>query len=253
MTEQSVPCAPTGPGPGQAARRGIAMRRFLPLVVLGGAAVLAFGLGLDDYLSFESLREHRALLLDFVAVRMVLALALFVAVYAAATAVSLPGGAVLSIIGGFLFGTVLGTAAIVLAATVGATAVFLIARTALGDSLRARAGPALRRMEAGFQENALSYLLVLRLIPLFPFFVVNLVPAFLGVRLGTYVAGTFIGIIPGAFVFAVAGAGLGSVLDSAEGFSPASLFTPEVVAALGGLSVLALLPVVYKKLKARRA
>jgi uncharacterized membrane protein YdjX (TVP38/TMEM64 family) len=251
MTEQGVPCAPTGLG--QGARRGTALRRFLPLAVLGGVAALAFGLGLDDYLSFEALREHRALLLEFFAGRIVLALALFVAVYAAATAVSLPGGAVLSIIGGFLFGTALGAAAIVLAATVGATAVFLIARTALGDSLRARAGPALRRMEAGFQENALSYLLVLRLIPLFPFFVVNLVPAFLGVRLGTYVLGTFVGIIPGAFVFAFAGAGLGSVLDTAQSLTPASVLTPQVIAALGGLSILALLPVVYKKLRAQRS
>ena len=251
MTDRGIPCAPAGAG--QAGRQGAALRRFLPLVLLGGTAALVFGLGLDDYLSFEALREHRALLVDFVAGRMALALALFVVIYAAATAVSLPGGAILSIVGGFLFDAVPGTGAIVLGATAGATAVFLIARTALGDSLRARAGPALRRMEAGFQENALSYLLVLRLIPLFPFFVVNLVPAFLGVRLGTYVLGTFLGIIPGAFVFAFAGAGLGSVLDTAVSLTPASVLTPQVIAALGGLCVLALLPVVYKKLKAQRA
>ena len=184
---------------------------------------------------------------------MVAAALAFMAVYALATAVSLPGGAILSIAGGFLFGPLLGTTWIVIGATLGASAVFLMARTALGDSLRAKAGPALRKMAAGFQDNALSYLLVLRLVPLFPFFLVNLVPAFLGVRLGTYLVGTFVGIIPGAFVFAVAGAGLGSVLDSAEDFSPASVLTPEVIAALAGLAVLALIPVAYKMLKTRRS
>ena len=165
---------------------------------------------------------------------------------------SLPGGAILSIAGGFLFGAWLGTLYIVVGATVGATAVFLITRTALGDALRARAGPWLKSMEAGFQENALSYLLVLRLVPLFPFFVVNLVPAFLGVGLRTYVVGTFVGIVPGAFVFAFTGAGLGSVFDSSESFSPAAVLTPEVIVALTGLALLSLLPVAYKKIKTRR-
>ena len=130
---------------------------------------------------------------------------------------------------------------------------FLIAKSALGDPLRARAGPFLKRMEAGFREDAFNYLLVLRLIPLFPFWIVNLVPAFLGVPLRTYVLGTFIGIIPGSFVFASVGAGIGSVLDSGQEFSPASVLTPQIVIALVGLALLALLPVVYRKLKARPA
>jgi uncharacterized membrane protein YdjX (TVP38/TMEM64 family) len=230
-----------------------ALSRLVPLAVLGAAAAAAFGTGLHDYLSFEVLREHRGLLIDFVDSRFALALGLFVAVYGLTTAVSLPGGAILTIAGGFLFGPWLGTLAAVIGATVGATAVFLIARTALGETLRARAGPALRKMQGGFQENALSYLLVLRLVPLFPFWLVNLVPAFLGVRLETYVIGTFLGIIPAAFVFAFAGAGLGSVFDSAESFSPAAVLAPEVIAALGGLAVLSLVPVGYKKLKARGA
>lgn len=229
------------------------IKRLAPLAALGAVAAVVFGFGLDDYLTFEALRANRGLLLGFVGEHLLLAVGLYLAVYAAATAVSLPGGTILSIAGGFLFGAALGTGAIVVGATVGATAVFLIARTALGDALRAKAGPALTKMEAGFQENALSYLLVLRLVPLFPFFLVNLVPAFLGVRLRTYVVGTFFGIIPGAFVFAFAGAGLGSVFDSAESFSPGSVLTPEVIVALLGLASLALVPVVYKKLKARRA
>ncbi len=238
------------PAPPLRARR--LAKRLAPPALLAIAGGLIFGFGFDKFLTFDTLHDNRAWLTGFVAQNMVAAALAFMAVYALATAVSLPGGAILSIAGGFLFGPLLGTTWIVIGATLGATAVFLMARTALGDSLRAKTGPALRKMEAGFQDNALSYLLVLRLVPLFPFFLVNLVPAFLGVRLGTYVIGTFAGIIPGAFVFAVAGAGLGSVFDSAEDFSPASVLTPEVIAALAGLAVLALIPVAYKKLKSRR-
>lgn len=228
-------------------------KRALPIIVLAGLATAFFGLGLDQYLTFEALREHRAVLTGFVEAYGLLAVATFIVLYAGATALSLPGGTVLSVAGGFLFGSVIGTAWIVIGATIGATIVFLIAKTAFGDALRAKAGPFLRKMEQGFQENALSYLLVLRLIPLFPFFVVNLVPAFLGVRLQTYVIGTFIGIIPGAFVFASVGAGLGSVFDSTEGFSASGVLTPQIITALVGLSILSLMPVAYKKWKARSA
>jgi uncharacterized membrane protein YdjX (TVP38/TMEM64 family) len=184
---------------------------------------------------------------------MLLAGLIYIAIYALVIALSVPGGAVLTIAGGFLFGSVIATLLVVFAATLGATLVFLIAKTALGDPLRARASPFLKRMEAGFQEDALNYLLVLRLIPIFPFWIVNLVPAFLGVPLRTYVLGTFVGIIPGSFVFASVGAGIGSVLDSGEEFSPSSVLTPQIVIALVGLAALALLPVAYRKLKARAA
>ena len=226
-------------------------KRFLPLAVVAGAMAAAFAFGLDNFLTFDALRDNRALLLDYVAAHSVLAVLLFVAIYATATALSLPGGAALTIAGGFLFGSVAGTAWVVIGATLGATGIFLIARTALGETLRRNAGPHLRKMEQGFRENALSYLLVLRLVPLFPFFVVNLMPAFLGVPLRTYVIGTFVGIIPGTAVFATVGAGLGSVFDANESFSPANILTPEAIAGLVGLAILSLVPVVYKKVKAR--
>ena len=181
-----------------------------------------------------------------------LAVALYVLIYATSTALSLPGGAILTITGGFLFGSWLGTAYVVVGATAGAITVFLVAKTSLGEILRAKAGPALKKMETGFREDALSYLLVLRLIPLFPFFVVNIVPAFLGVSLRTYAIATFLGIIPGAFVFASVGAGLGSIFDTMKDFDPAAALTPEVITALVGLSVISLIPLVYKKAKARR-
>ena len=232
---------------------GSSVNKFVPLGVLAAGIAAFFALGLDQYVSFEALREHRDVLANFVADNPLVAPLAFMVIYAVVVALSLPGGAIMTIAGGFLFGTVLGTVWVVLSATLGATILFVIAKTSLGDLLRAKAGPWLRKMENGFKENALSYLLVLRLIPLFPFFVVNLVPAFLGVPLRTYVIGTLLGIVPGSFVFATVGAGLGSLFDSNEAFTATGILTPEIVTALVGLSLLSLLPVAYKKIKARRA
>ncbi|MGI9414634.1 MAG: TVP38/TMEM64 family protein [Hyphomicrobiales bacterium] len=229
------------------------VKRLAPLAAVAAAIAAAFAFGVQDYLTFDALRENREVLTGFVAQNALSAAFLFMAAYAVATALSLPGGAVLSITGGFLFGTLFGTLWVVIGATLGAVGIFLAARTALGDALRAKAGPWLARMEAGFQENAMSYLLVLRLVPLFPFFVVNLVPAFLGVNLRTFTVATFLGIIPGAFVYVSVGAGLGSVFDQGGEVSASSALTPEVITALVGLAVLSLVPVVYKKIKAKRS
>lgn len=236
----------------EAAPGGFSYRRLVPVVILLAGLAAFFAFGLNQYLSFDALRDNRAWLLAEVAESAVLAAAVYMLVYVVVVAFSLPGGAVMTITGGFLFGQVLGTVYVVFAATAGATILFIAAKTALGELLHARAGPFLQRMEAGFQENALNYLLVLRLIPAFPFFIVNLVPAFLGVPIGTYVAATFIGIIPGTFVYATVGAGLGSIFDSGEDFSVNSILTPEIVTALVGLAILALLPVVYKRLRTAR-
>lgn len=226
---------------------------MLPLILLAVALAAFFGLGLQDWVDLDLLRRHRLWLAAQVENHYLLTLAAYAAIYAVAVAVSVPGAAALTIAGGFLFGQFVGCAAAVTAATVGATALFLAARTALGEPLRARAGPWLRRLEQGFADNALSYLLVLRLVPLFPFFVVNLVPAFLGVRLRVFVIGTFIGIIPGTFVYASVGAGLGELFEAGGDFTPADVLSPEIVVALVGLALLALLPVAYKTWTRRRA
>ncbi len=232
-------------------RKGSALRRLWPVAALLLVLVGLFLFGPDNATLFEALRTHREKLLALVADYAVIAELVYALVYAVAIAFSIPGGAMMTIIGGFLFGPLRTTLYVVVAATVGATALFLVARSAVGDRLRARAGPWLTKMEAGFQDNAMSYLLVLRLVPLFPFFVVNLVPAFLGVSLRTYVIATFFGIIPGTFVFALAGGGLGSALDASGDFSVSAVLTPEVVAALAGLALLALVPVIYKKFRGR--
>lgn len=231
---------------------GFNWRRLWPLAVLAGGFALFFATGANEYLTVAALREHRAALTGFVAENAAAAAGLYMLAYAIVVAFSLPGGALMTIVGGFLFGTLLAGFCVVIGATVGATLLFLAAKTALGDVLRAKAGPALQKMEAGFRENAFSYLMVLRLVPLFPFFLVNLVPAFLGVPLRTYVVATFLGIIPGTFVYAQVGTGLGSVLESGQDFSLSGILTPDIVAALCGLAALAMLPVAYKWWRARR-
>jgi uncharacterized membrane protein YdjX (TVP38/TMEM64 family) len=231
--------------------RSSALRRLAPLAILLAAIGAFFALGLHDYLSFEALRQHREQLLVLVGQHPFLAPLAFTAVYAAVVALSVPGGAILTIAGGFLLGIVSATFCVLVGATVGATIVFLIARTALGDALRAKAGPRIRRMEEGFRQDALSYLLVLRLIPIFPFWLVNIVPAFLGVPVRTYVLGTFVGIIPGSFVYASVGNGLGAVFDAGGTPDLGVIFEPAILLPIVGLAVLALLPVAYRKLKAR--
>lgn len=225
--------------------------RFLPLALILGALAMAYGLGLHTYLSFEVLAENRARLLIWTEANTALALAAFMLAYIAIVAMSLPGGAVATLTGGFLFGTWLGGAATAIAATAGATLLFLAARTALGDVLREKAGPGLRKLEDGFKRDALSYLLVLRLIPAFPFFLVNLAPAFLGVNLRTYLIGTFFGILPGTFVFASVGAGLGAVFDRGERPDLSIVLSPPVLLPLLALAALALLPVVWNRFKRR--
>jgi len=221
-------------------------------ILVGFIALLALILlsGASDYLSLEALSANRERLLDFVQSNAVTAILVFMAIYVAAVAFSIPGAIWLTIAGGFVFGPLAGSLYIVIAATIGATLVFLLARYVLGDVLRAKAGSALKKMEDGFREDALSYLFVLRLVPLFPFFLVNLVPAFLGVPLRTYVIGTFFGIMPGTFVYATVGAGIGDALAAGAGVDPAAaLRQPTVIGALAGLVLLALIPVVYKRIK----
>jgi uncharacterized membrane protein YdjX (TVP38/TMEM64 family) len=234
------------------AQKNISLKRLWPIAILAGGLGLFYIFGLDDYLGFESLRDNRAVLLDYVGQHATISALVFALIYIVCVAFSLPGASFLTIAGGLLFGQVLGALYVVVSATIGATILFLIAKTTLGNAFEARMGPWLKKMERGFQDNALSYLLVLRLIPLVPFFVVNLVPAFLGVKLRTFFIATLFGIIPGTFVYAQVGAGLGSIFDSGEAFSISRILTPDIIIALVGLAFLSLIPVIYKIIKARR-
>lgn len=227
------------------------LRRWLPILVLiaGFAAVFAFDL--DRFLTLDALKAHRAAVESFAASHRLAAVGLYALAYVLVVALSLPGGAVMTILGGFLFGVWLGGAVTVLAATTGAAILFLAARTALGDVLARRAGPWLARMEAGFRANATSYMLVLRLVPLFPFFIVNLAPAFLNVPFRTYVWTTLVGIMPGTLVYTAIGNGLGALLDAGQDPDLGLIFRPAILGPLLGLAALALVPVLYKRWKAK--
>lgn len=229
------------------------VRIVLVAVLVGGLAAF-FVLDLGRYVSFESLQSNREMLLEYINQNGFLAALLFGVIYAVVVAFSLPGGAFMTIAGGFLFGLVGGGLIVVVGATVGATVLFLIARTAVGGFLKARAGPFVRKMEDGFRQNALCYLLVLRLIPIFPFWLVNLVPAFIGVSTPTYIVATFFGIIPGTFVYASVGNGLSTLFEAGESTDSLlmTIFQPQFLGPLVGLSVLAVLPVVYNLYQRRR-
>ena len=239
-------------------RGGLSLRRLAPLLVLVIGIGLFFAFGLHHHYTFEWLQENHAELVDFVSRSWFLAALIYVLVYAGTTTLSLPSCSFLTLAGGFLFGPVLGTVLTVVAATGGAFLLFTIAKSALGEPLHARVrrrvkARAFRRIEAGFQENALSYLLFLRLVPIFPFFVVNLLPAFLDVRPRIYLVGTFLGIIPGTLVYAVVGSGLGKIFASGESFSLDSVFSPEIIAGLAALGLLSMIPIVYKRWRKRAA
>ncbi len=227
--------------------------RMLPAAVLVTGLVLFFVLDLDRYFDLEMLREHRNGLMGRAEEFGLLAIILYTLLYMTLTAFSIPLGGALTVAAGFIFGTLVAAGCAVIGGTLGAIIVFLAARTAVGELLRAKAGSALKRMEAGFRENAFNYLLMLRLIPIFPFWLINLVPAFLGMPLRSYVVATFVGIIPGALVFASLGNGLGAILDAGGEPDLGVLLKPAVLFPLLALAVLALLPVAYKKIKGRRA
>ncbi|MFP4125430.1 MAG: TVP38/TMEM64 family protein [Alphaproteobacteria bacterium] len=225
----------------------LSLRRLVPLLLLAAATVLVFATGLDRYLSMEVLSEHYLDLRAWAAAHPVAAPLAFGAAYAAGVAVSIPGAAIMTVAGGLMFGLVLGTLIVVVSATFGATIVFLIAKTALGEPLRRRASGWIKRMEQGFQADALSYLLVLRLVPIFPFWLVNIVPAFLGMRLASYVLATFFGILPGTAVIASIGNGLGEILEAGERPDLSIVFSLEVLGPLVALAVLVLSTSLYRR------
>lgn len=232
---------------------GFSLTRLWPAALLLAGLVAFFAFDLDSFLSFEALRENRAFLTEWTSANRGLAIVIYAGVYIVVVAFSLPGGAVMTISGGFLFGPLIGTPVTVVAATIGASLLFIAAKTALGDALRAKAGPAIRKMEDGFRENELSYMFVLRLVPLFPFFVVNLAPAFLGVSLRNYVIATLFGIIPGTFVYVLVGNGLGAVFDAGGTPDLGIIFKPEILFPILGLALLALIPVVYKRMQGTKS
>jgi uncharacterized membrane protein YdjX (TVP38/TMEM64 family) len=238
-------------GPSDAPIRPL-WQRFVPIGLLVLGLILFFALGLQHYLALDSLKAHRAALLAFVALHPLLAPAAYGAVYVAIIAFSIPGGTILTIAGGFLFGTLEAASLATCSATLGGTILFLATRTALADFFRARMGPRLIRFEDGFNRNAFSYLFASRLIPMFPFPIVNIASGLLGVNARTFVVATFLGIIPATVVFAGLGSGLGTLFDRGAEPNLHLIFEPRIFLPLIGLAILALIPPLWRALAAAR-
>jgi uncharacterized membrane protein YdjX (TVP38/TMEM64 family) len=231
--------------------------RLLPIAFIVSGFVPGYALGWHESVSLQELAAERETLKQFVADNPVLAPVGFIALYAVAIAFSFPIAAVLTVISGFLFGWLAGALYAIVAATTGGTTLFLAARTAFGGFLRERAGGPAKKLARGFEEDAFSYLLVLRLAPFIPFFVVNIAPALFNVRLRTFLAATLIGILPGAFSFAWLGQGLDSILIAARAagrqVTLSELVTPEITIALLALTLVVVLATIVRKMRGPQA
>lgn len=219
---------------------------WIALAVILFLTGLAWASGLVDRISLENIQARRDQLLNLVDAYPLLSLGGFVLFYALAVALSLPIATLLSLVGGFLFGRWLGTLVVVIGATIGATGIFLIARTALGRTLREKASPLYQRVVDNMANNAVGYMLFMRLVPIFPFFLVNVVPAFFNVRLLPYVLTTFVGIMPGSFVYTNLGRELGTLSSLKD------LMAWPTLLAFCLLGLFALTPTVYRQLRSRR-
>ena len=218
------------------------------VVVLFAAAIFAFFyFDLRQYVSLDALKANRDRLLAFTEANYTSAVLIYIVIYCLQTAFSLPGATMFTLAGGFLFGAVLGTLYVNIAATTGATLAFLAARYLFRDWVERKFGSRLNTIQEGFAKNGFSYLLTLRLIPIFPFFLVNLVAGLTRISVGTFIAATAIGIIPASFVFANAGRQLGSINSLSE------IASPRVLGAFALLGLLALMPIVYRTLSGQRS
>ncbi len=234
-------------------RKHPVLRHAPLLLIVAIAAIGAFTL--QDYLSFETLRENREALLAYRDAHFTVMLGVFVGMYILIVAFSLPGAAVASVTGGFLFGIAWGTAANVCAASIGATLIFQAARMGLGQSLAAKmeaSDGTLKRIKEGLNDNEVSVLFLLRLVPAVPFFVANLLPALVGVKFRNFVLTTVFGIIPGALVFTWIGVGVGEVFDRGGSPDLSLLWEPQVIGPLLGLSALAALPILLKAFRRKK-
>jgi uncharacterized membrane protein YdjX (TVP38/TMEM64 family) len=243
------------------------LRRLAPVAAIVLVMALVFAMGWHRFLSLETLVRHRAAIDAFVHVHHGLSVLAFIGGYIAVAALSIPGAVFLTIAGGVLFGWLVGGLAAIVGATVGATVVFLIARSACAEFILRRAGPLAAKVAEGFRADAFHYLLFLRLVPVFPFWLVNLASALVGVRLGTFVLATALGIIPGTFAYALVGEGLDSVIAAQEAayraclaagrgdcrlaFSLSAVATPQLMAAFAALGIVALIPVAVRKWRTR--
>lgn len=224
------------------------LRKFLLPIILVSGFALFFASGAHRYISFAALAESYADIKLFVSERWLLSLTLYFVIYFTAVALSLPIASVLTLAGGAILGW---TAALIilLAATSGAFVVFFAARNLLHDWLKEKAGPFMLKLEDGFQKNGFFYLLALRLIPAAPFWVVNIVPACVGMSAWPFIIATFFGIAPGSLIYVWVAQGFDHVLSQGDTPDLSLLAEPQIILPLAALGVMALLPVLFQKIK----
>lgn len=226
----------------------------LPILLIAVIALLG-AYFLREYLTFEALSANREALIALRDANYLLSVAGFVTVYMVVVAFSLPGATIMTLSGGFLFATFPGALYNVTGATLGATAIFLAARWGFGAQLRARldvAEGAVKKIKTGIDENQWSMLFLIRLVPAVPFFLANLIPAFLDVPLRRFVISTFLGIIPGAVVYTSVGAGLGAVFAAGETPDLGVIFEPHILLPILGLCLLAALPILINAVRGQK-
>lgn len=226
------------------------IRRFAPLALLIVVVIAVFASGVTRYLNLEALQANEAALRGFIDDNLVLALLAFIGVYTLATLVSLPGATILTLAGGYLFGTWSGGAATVVGATIGAILVFYAVRTSLGEALREKAeasGGMLKKVIDGVGQGAFGYILTLRLIPLAPFWLVNVAAALAHAPLRAYALATFLGIMPATFIYSGIGAGIGALVARGETPDLGVIFEPRVLLPLVALGLLSLGTTLYQR------
>ena len=225
------------------------IKRFGPLIVIALAVAVVIASGVADHLSLVELKARRDQLQGFVTLHPALSFGLYILIYIAVVSLSLPGALVMTLSGGFLCGPWFGAVAAASGASLGAAVIFLVCRSAVGDSLRGKAGSTISRIEEGVRRDAFSYILTLRLIPVMPFWLVNLAAGFVDIPLRTFLSATVLGILPGSLVYAGLGSGLGEVFASGQEPNLRVIFEPHVLLPLVGLGLLSLLPVVLRRFR----
>lgn len=225
--------------------------RVAGLVTIFALCALAWKTGAVRALYWPSLVAHRDEWAAFVHRHEFTAPFAYILIYALAVALSLPVGLWLSLLSGLLFGVVLGSFVTVIGASGGAIALYLLARGLLAPFLNKRLSGPIDRLRGGIERDEFSYLLALRLMPVFPFWLVNLAPALIGMRLLPYSAATILGMIPTSFVLNAVGAGLSDTLADAGQPNAGMLLTPQILLPLLALAVLAVLPALWRQWKQR--
>ncbi|APC92228.1 putative membrane protein [Francisella sp. MA067296] len=222
--------------------------KFLPLAFLIIGIIAFFSFGGQNYLSLNELKENYQSIIAFTNSHFLLSILFFSCAYIAVVALSIPGATIMTLLGGLLFGLLLGSFVVVVAATLGASVVFFAVRTALGDFLKTKAKRSIEKMRRGFEKDVFNYLLVLRLIPIFPFFIINISAGLLGVKFRDFFWATFLGIIPGSVVYIWVGTSFAYVIQQGDEVNLGIILEPQFILPIIALAILSVVPVFIKKL-----